>query len=71
MRKLTVDQKQQRVHDLSSVWPCLKVTNRNFFWLVGYKLLSNEEVITETEAYFEGKEKSFYKSGIEMFLARK
>ena len=27
---------------------------------------SNEEVITETNAYFEAKDKSFYKKGIEM-----
>ena len=27
---------------------------------------SNEEVISETEAYFEAKDKSFYKKGIEL-----
>lgn len=33
--------------------------------LQGKKYQSNEEVIAETEAYFEAKEKSFYKHGIE------
>ena len=30
------------------------------------RLYSKEEVITETNAYFEAKDKSFYKKGIEM-----
>ena len=30
------------------------------------KFYSNEEVNTEANAYFEGKDKSFYKKGIEM-----
>ena len=30
------------------------------------KFRTNEEVIAETEAYFEAKHKSFYKSGIEI-----
>ena len=30
------------------------------------RFYSNEEVITETNAYFEAKDKSFYKKGIEM-----
>ena len=71
---------------LSSVWPCLNVTNRlphppyspdlalSDYWLfadlkkmlAGKKFRTNEEVIAETEAYFEAKDKSFYKSGIEM-----
>ena len=34
--------------------------------LMGMKFDSNEEVIAETEAYFEAKDKSFYKKGIEM-----
>ena len=29
------------------------------------KFKSNDEVIAETEAYFDKKEKSYYKSGIE------
>ena len=29
------------------------------------KFKSNDEVIAETEAYFDEKEKSYYKSGIE------
>ena len=31
---------------------------------------SNEEVISETEAYFETKDKSFYKKGIELLEKR-
>ena len=31
----------------------------------GKKFKSNDEVIAETEAYFNEKEKSYYKSGIE------
>lgn len=38
--------------------------------LAGKKFRSNEEVIAETEAYFEAKDKSFYKSGIEMLERR-
>ena len=34
--------------------------------LAGKKFRTNEEVIVETEAYFEAKDKSFYKSGIEI-----
>ena len=33
--------------------------------LQGKRFGSNEEVIAETEAYFEVKDKSFYKHGIE------
>ena len=33
--------------------------------LQGKRFGSNVEVITETEAYFESKDKSFYKKGIE------
>lgn len=38
--------------------------------LQGKKFQSNEEVIAETEAYFEAKEKSFYKHGIEKLEKR-
>ena len=38
--------------------------------LQGKRLGSNEEVIAETEAYFEAKDKSFYKKGIEMLEKR-
>ena len=38
--------------------------------LAGKKFRSNEEVITETEAYFEAKDKSFYKYVIEMLERR-
>ena len=31
---------------------------------------SNEEVISETEAYFEAEEKSFYKKGIKLLEKR-
>lgn len=36
----------------------------------GKKFRTNEEVIAETEAFFEAKDKSFYKSGIEMLERR-
>ena len=38
--------------------------------LQGKKFDSNEKVIAETEAYFEVKDKSFYKKGIEMLEKR-
>ena len=38
--------------------------------LQGKKFGSNEEVIAETEAYFEAKDKSFYKHGIEKLERR-
>ena len=38
--------------------------------LAGKKFRTNEEVIAETEAYFEAKDKSFYKSDIEMLERR-
>ncbi|XP_054729345.1 histone-lysine N-methyltransferase SETMAR-like [Anastrepha obliqua] len=38
--------------------------------LRGKRFGSNDEVIAETEAYFEGKEKSFYKGGIERLEKR-
>ena len=34
--------------------------------LQGKRFGSNEEVISETETYFEAKDKSFYKNGIEL-----
>ena len=34
--------------------------------LQGKKFGSNEEVISETEVYFEAKDKSFYKKGIKL-----
>ena len=36
----------------------------------GKRFYSNEEVITETNAYFEAKDKLFYKKGIEMLEKR-
>ena len=38
--------------------------------LQGKRFYSNEEVITETNAYFEAKDKSFYKKGIGMLEKR-
>lgn len=38
--------------------------------LAGKKFRTNEEVIAETEAYFEAKDKSFNKRGIEMLERR-
>ena len=38
--------------------------------LQGKRSGSNEEVIAETEAYYEAKDKSFYKNGIEMLEKR-
>ena len=38
--------------------------------LQGKIFSSNEEVIAETEAYFEAKDKSFYKHGIEKLQKR-
>ena len=34
--------------------------------LQGKRFYSNEKIITETNAYFEAKDKSFYKKGIEI-----
>ena len=38
--------------------------------LHGQRFSSNEEVITETEAYYESKHESFYKKGIEKLEKR-
>ena len=38
--------------------------------LQGKKFGYNEETIAETEAYFEGKDESFYKKGIETLETR-
>ncbi|EGI70969.1 Mariner Mos1 transposase [Acromyrmex echinatior] len=35
-------------------------------WLQGKRFTSNEEVIAETEAYFEGLDISYYRKGIEI-----
>ena len=55
-------------HPILQIWPpattgylqALKECSR------GKRFGSNEEVISETEAYFEAKNKSFYKKGIEL-----
>ena len=39
-------------------------------WLCGKRFESNDEVKLETEAYFEGLEKSFYLNGIEKLKDR-
>ncbi|EGI68665.1 Mariner Mos1 transposase, partial [Acromyrmex echinatior] len=39
-------------------------------WLQGKKFTSNEEVIAETEPYFEGLDVSYYRKGIEMLENR-
>ena len=36
----------------------------------GKRFGSNEEVILETEAYFEAKDRSFYKKGIKLLEKR-
>jgi [histone H3]-lysine36 N-dimethyltransferase SETMAR len=36
--------------------------------LAGKKFSTNEQVIPETEVYFEAKEKSYYTNGIEKLL---
>jgi hypothetical protein len=38
--------------------------------IVGKKFSTNEEVIAETEAYFEVMSKSYYKNGIEKLYDR-
>ena len=38
--------------------------------LQGKKFGSSEEVISESEAYFEAKDKSFYKKGVESWEKR-
>ena len=38
--------------------------------LAGKKFCADEEVIEETEAYFEAKDKSYYKNGIEKLYDR-
>ena len=39
--------------------------------LQGKRFYSNEEVITKRNAYFDDKDKSFYKKGIEMLEKRR
>ncbi|EGI59173.1 Mariner Mos1 transposase [Acromyrmex echinatior] len=39
-------------------------------WLQGRRFTSNEEVIAETEAYFEGLDVPYYRKGIEMLENR-
>jgi len=39
-------------------------------WLQGKRFTSNEEVIAETEAYFESLDVSYYRKGIEMLENR-
>jgi len=39
-------------------------------WLQGKRFISNEEVIAETEAYFENLDVSYYRKGIKMLENR-
>ena len=55
------------IHRILQIWP-----PSDFFlfsdlkrMLAGKKFCADEEVIEETEAYFEAKGKSYYKNGIE------
>ena len=48
-------------HPILQIWPLT-----TFGCLQTSKQCSNEEVISETEAYFEVKDKSFYKKDIEL-----
>ena len=40
-------------------------------WLTGKRVYSNEEVITETNAYFEELSADYYKKGIELLETRR
>ena len=55
-----VQSDQRHKHQQVRFWPLY------FGMLQGKRFGSNEEVISETEAYFEAKDKSFYKKGIEL-----
>ena len=53
------------------------LTHSDYYLFAGLKKMlagkgfgENEEVIAETEAYFEAKDKSFYKKGVEMLQRR-
>lgn len=39
-------------------------------WLGGKRFVSNSEVIAETNAYFEGFEKTYFREGINMLEKR-
>ncbi|EGI57375.1 FLJ37770-like protein [Acromyrmex echinatior] len=73
-RLLIIDQKQQRVDDSTVGLALLQRNRADFFrrfvtWMKrGFT--SNEEVIAETEAYFEGLDVSYYRKGIEMLENR-
>ena len=59
-------------HRFLHIWPpattgCLQTSKE---WYKGKKFGSNEEVISETVAYFEAKDKSFYKKDIELLEKR-
>nr|XP_042912547.1 protein GVQW3-like [Parasteatoda tepidariorum] len=80
-RLLSMEQKQQRVDDSES---CLSLFTRNKkdlapsdYWLFADlkkvlqgKRFGSNEVIAETEAYFEAKDNFFYKHGIEKLEKR-
>ncbi|EGI59205.1 Histone-lysine N-methyltransferase SETMAR, partial [Acromyrmex echinatior] len=84
-RLLTIDQKQQRVDDSTAGLALLQRNRADFFrrfvtmnetWIHYHtpesnrQFTSNEEVIAETEAYFEGLDISYYRKDIEMLENR-
>lgn len=53
------------------IWPQrLLAVRRSQRMLRGKRFCSDEDIIAETDAHFEGKEKSFYKAGIEKLEKR-
>ena len=62
----------------SHIHPILQIWAPSNYWLFsdlkrmlqGKRFGSNEEVISETEAYFEAKDKPFYKKGIRFLEKR-
>ncbi|GFX11988.1 hypothetical protein TNCV_2997721 [Trichonephila clavipes] len=58
-----------RIQRTLQIWPPVTFfcsqTSRGM--LAGQKFRADEEVIAETEAYFEAKDKLYYKNGIEKF----
>ena len=50
--------------DLAPIDYCLFADLKRM--LLGKRCVSNKEMMSETEAYFEAKDKSLYKNGIEL-----
>jgi hypothetical protein len=66
-----INKNEGKIHRILQIWP------QWFFlfadlkkMLAGNKFSTNEEVIAETVAYFEGLSKSYYKNGIEKLYDR-